>query len=578
MNGSDATIGMQLARTGRFAEALPCLERANRTAPLDLPVLHALASLLVLVGRGADADARYRVAASLMPKDLGLLRGWIRLSLMTGLRDQAQALVMQALTVEPDCGTPGGWLEGLLLEATDLDTACDLLGVIADRHPLHVGLRGVHARTLLANERLVEAQAAFERYHALRPQDIWARVSLGGLATSVGDMEAARAHFRAVLASDPGNADALWSLAEMCDWRLDAALLDAVKRAVAAKPPIRVLTRLHETLGKHCDRAGEHASAWRHAARANALSIEATPAAQRYDAKLHEGRIDILTRHHAVPLFERLRGAGDPDPRPVFVIGLPRSGTTLLERMLAAHPGIAGAGEQHLAEASWKRALAASGGSHDTLAANAVGDAAAWHLRMLEQRTRRLGLSEQAERIVDKLPDNYLMAGWLHLAFPNTALVHVVRDPRDVAISCWFAQFGNVQWINELRHIAHRIEQHRRLMRHWRATLGDRLIEVRYEDLVADPEKELRRVLAALRMDWHPDVIAFSQRGGYVGSASRLQVREPMHARSLARWRNYSGPLEPILSRLDLIAAEDAVDLASAPRRESDEMLAEADS
>jgi tetratricopeptide (TPR) repeat protein len=574
MTGSDATTGMQLARMGRFAEALPWLERANRTAPLDIPVLHALANLLVLVGRGPEADERYRVAASLLPNDLGLLRGWGRVSLMIGLRDQAFILFERALVIEPDCGNPGGWLEATLLEAADLDTACELLGDLADKHPQHVGLRGIHARTLLANERLEEAQTAFERYHSLRPQDVWASVNLGDLATRRGDQETARAHFRGVLKSDPGNADALWSLAEMNDWRLDARLHDAVKRAIAAKPSIRVLARLHETLGKHYDRSGEFAAAWRHAGRANALSIEATAPAQRYDAGQHEARIDFLVHHYTAPLFDRLRGCGNPDRRPVFVIGLPRSGTTLLERMLAAHPDIVGAGEQHLAEASWKRALAACGGSQEALAAPAIDEASAWHLRMLEQRAHHLGLSANVGRIVDKLPDNYLMAGWLGLAFPNAAIVHVRRDPRDVAISCWFAQFGNAQWINELRHIAHRIEQHRRLMRNWRDTLDHRLIEVRYEDLIADPEMELRRVLAALRMDWHPDVVAFADRGGYVGTASRQQVREPVHARSLGRWHNYAGALEPILGRLDLIAAEDAVDFAPTRREENDAVVA----
>ena len=574
MTGSDATTGMQLARMGRYAEALPCLDRANRAAPTDLPILHAIANLLVLFGRGAEADERYRVAASRLPKDLGLLCGWARVSLMIGLRDQALDLFELALAIEPEYASPGGWLEGILREVADPDTTCDLLGTLADRHPEHAGLCAVRARTALANERVQDAQSAFERYHALRPDDAWALIELGGLAAARGERDAALAHFHAVLAGDPGNADALWGIAESNDWRLDSALLGAVKRAIAAGPSVRVLARLHETLAKHHDRSGEHAAAWRHAARANALSIEATPSAQRYDAGQHEARIDILVRHYTTPLFERLRDAGSADQRPVFVIGLPRSGTTLLERMLSAHPGIVGAGEQRLAEAGWKRALAASGGSHDALSASAIDEAAAWHLQMLEQRARHLGLPAHAERNVDKLPDNYLMAGWLHLAFPNAAIVHVQRDPRDVAISGWFAQFGNVQWINELRHIAHRIEQHRRLMRHWQDTLGDRLIEVRYEDLVADPEAELRRALAAMRMEWHPDVVAFAGRKGYVATASRQQVREPVHTRSLARWRHYAGALEPILGRLDLIAAQDAIDLAQAPQIENDAVSA----
>jgi hypothetical protein len=189
-----------------------------------------------------------------------------------------------------------------------------------------------------------------------------------------------------------------------------------------------------------------------------------------------------------------------------------------------------------------------------------VHAAAEWHLRMLEDRVQRLSIRHGGERIVDKLPDNYLLAGWLRVAFPNAAIIHCLRDPRDVALSCWLTQFARIQWSFRLEHIADRIEQHRRLMRHWHATIGDHLTEVRYERLIADPETELRRALSAIGVDWHPDVLNFADRKGFVGSASRHQVRESLHARSVERWRNYEEALRPILPRLHAIAAQDALE------------------
>ncbi len=576
VTGYDATTGMQLAREGRFAEALPHLDRANRAAPTDVPVLNAVANLLVLAGHGDDADERYRIAADALPRDLSLLCGWARVSLMTSRSEQAISLFKRALAVERRYANPGGWLESILHEVADPDTACGVVQALVEDHPQHAGLHAIHAKMFKANERLQEAQAAFEAYHALCPRDTWVRIELGGLAAGRGDRETATAHFRAVLAREPVNPDALWGLAELNGWRLEAPQLAAVRHAIEAKPAIPALARLHEILARHFDRAGEYPAAWRHAARTNALAIKATPMARRYDARLHESRIDLLLHHYGRPLFQRLRGAGNPDRRPVFVVGLPRSGTTLLERMLASHPRIAGVGEQQFAESGWKRALQASGQSHEALSAAAVDEAAAWHLRRLEQRIHHLGLPADADRIVDKMPDNYLMAGWLAMAFPRATILHVQRDPRDVAISCWFAQFASdSQWINEMRHIAHRIEQHRRLMRHWRATIGAHLVEVRYEDLIADPEAELRRALAAMGMEWHPDVLASNERKGYVGSVSRQQVREPVHTRSLARWRNYAVALEPILGRLDAVAIEDAIDLRGMAHDVEDESVVE---
>jgi hypothetical protein len=182
---------------------------------------------------------------------------------------------------------------------------------------------------------------------------------------------------------------------------------------------------------------------------------------------------------------------------------------------------------------------------------------------MLDQRLQRIANHPTADRIVDKMPDNYLLAGWLRIAFPNAAIIHCLRDPRDVALSCWMTQFADVQWGLDLNHIAHRIEQHRRLLHHWRSTIGDHLTEIRYERLVADPEAELRRALAAIGLDWHADVLAHADRKGFVASASRQQVREPIHARNIARWRNYEHALQPILPRLDAIAAQDALDAGS---------------
>jgi hypothetical protein len=127
-------------------------------------------------------------------------------------------------------------------------------------------------------------------------------------------------------------------------------------------------------------------------------------------------------------------------------------------------------------------------------------------------------------------------------------------------LSCWRTRFSRITWSLDLGNIAHRIEQHRRLMRHWRATIGDRLTEVRYERLVANPETELRRTLAAMGLDWHPDVLAFAERKGFVRSASQHQVREPLHARGVERWRNYEETLRPILPRLSEIAAQDALE------------------
>ncbi len=560
MISTDAATGMQLARMGRFADALPYLDRANRIAPTDVPLLHAVASLLLWARRAGEAAERYRVAAALLPEDISVLSGWARALLLAGDRSQAAALLGRALALDPDYASPGGWLDRLLQETGDADAACDLLQSLADLLPLHADLMGLLGKALLAAERLPEAQAAYQRYSVLRPLDPLPRVELGGLAVSRGDPASALEHFRAALEADPGYAAALWGYAQVKDWRLEPHLLASVERLAQSERDPRALAGLHDILARHHDRAGDFAAAVPHATRTNALMESIVPPRQRYEPGQHAAEIDATIRDNTPQLFQRLRDAGNPDRHPVFVIGLPRSGTTLLEQMLASHPRIVGVGEQSLATASLGRALAASGNRMGALTAQVVREAAAWHLHALENRVLRTARRDDADRIVDKLPDNYLLAGWLRIAFPDAAIIHCLRDPRDVALSCWLTQFADLPWSYRLDHIAHRIEQHRRLMRHWRDTIGDRLTEIRYEGLVADPETELRRALAALQLDWHPDVLAFADRKGFVASASRQQVREPIHARSVARWRNYTQALQPVLPRLDAVATQDALD------------------
>jgi len=556
--------GMQLAQMGRFAEALPYLENANCATPTDIPLLHAVASVLHSSGRSADAAERYRISAAVLPENIEVLSGWARSLLLSGERMQAVSLLERALTLDSQFADADGLLTTLLWEAGEPDVACSILQPLVDRNPTHAKLLYQYAQALFAAEHLELAQAAYEHYRTLQPRDPLACVELGRLAASRGESERALEQYHAALRIDPENAPALWGIAQIEGKRLDTQTVDLIRRLAQTGQDPRNSALLAGVLARHDDRIGDFSSAATHTARMNALHAQLVPTRNRYSTAQHELEVDVAIRNWTPRLFDRLRAAGSKERRPVFIIGLPRSGTTLLERMLASHPSIIGVGEQSIARASLQRALIESGGLIEMLTPVAVGQAAGWHLQMLEDRVRRLSLRRDAERIVDKLPDNYLLAGWLCIAFPNASIIHCLRDPRDVAVSCWRTHFTKIQWAYELDHIIHRIEQHRRLMRHWRATLGSHLIQVRYEWLVADPETELRRALASIEMDWHPGMLGFAERKGFVGSASQMQVREPLHARGVGHWRHYEEVLQPILPRLNAIAAKDALDVDSA--------------
>jgi hypothetical protein len=237
----------------------------------------------------------------------------------------------------------------------------------------------------------------------------------------------------------------------------------------------------------------------------------------------------------------------------VFVVGLPRSGTSLVEQILASHPAIHGAGELALARRGFESIPASLGRSEPLLQClphmdrSTISRAADWHLGQLQSLA-----PDSAERIVDKLPENYLYLGWLATLFPDAVFIHCRRDPRDVALSCWMTDFRALRWANHPEHIASRFRSYRQLMEHWGATCPVSIHEVRYEDAVADLEPVARRLVSACGLDWHPACLEFHRNKRMVRTASVTQVRQPIYKTSAGRWRKYEGDLAELFSALPL--------------------------
>jgi hypothetical protein len=251
-------------------------------------------------------------------------------------------------------------------------------------------------------------------------------------------------------------------------------------------------------------------------------------------------------------LFEANRGRGCQSPLPVFVIGMPRSGTTLIEQILASHPAIHGAGElsdfdqlaQHMCDADGKpfrlpedtRVL-----QPDDL------------LKLGESYVAGLQcLTPGAERVTDKMPANFLYAGLIHLALPRARIVHVLREPRDTCLSCYSKLFTEEQnFTYDLGELGRYYRKYAELMAHWRDVLPEaRMLEIRYEDVIADLEGSARRLVDHCGLDWDPRCISFHEAGRPVRTASAAQVRRPIYRTSLGRWRAYESHLAPLVAEL----------------------------
>ena len=259
-------------------------------------------------------------------------------------------------------------------------------------------------------------------------------------------------------------------------------------------------------------------------------------------------------------LIAEKSGGGDPSSMPIFVIGMPRSGTTLVEQIIASHPQVHGAGELKTFN---DVVLTVHGPDGKTipypdfvpaLAAGPLKQIGSRYLALVRDLVSRSdGEKKDAPYVTDKMPSNYYFAGLIHLALPNAKIIHTMRDPVDTCISCFSKLFaGEQNHTYDLGELGRYYKRYQQLMAHWRRVLPPgRIFDVRYEDVVADVEGEARRIIAHCGLPWDDRCLAFHETRRPIRTASATQVRQPIYKSAVGRWRVYEQQLGPLLIALD---------------------------
>jgi hypothetical protein len=303
------------------------------------------------------------------------------------------------------------------------------------------------------------------------------------------------------------------------------------------------------------DERGEYPEAASCLERANALALdELAHQGRLYDPDANRHFVEGVIAAFTPGLFERLAGSGLETSRPVFIIGLPRSGTTLLEQVLASHPEVHGAGEIAFSRRSLEELPELTGHDGDPVDAVPLLDAPTIRELALRHERRLRDLDGgRARRVISKMPEDYFYLGLIALMFPRAVVIHCRRDLRDVALSCWFTNFTEVLWANHQEHIASRFEGYRRLMEHWRDVLPStlELHDVSYEDAVDDLEGVARRLLSAIELDWDPACLEFHRTRRPVKTASQVQVRKPIYRGSVGRWKLYKEEFAGLFAQVE---------------------------
>jgi tetratricopeptide (TPR) repeat protein len=545
-------LGQMLLDLGRPEEALAHCDEAIRLKPELAALHHNRGNALRDLGRLVEARAAYLEAIRLDP---GLALANLHLGLILqqeGRFGEALPWLQKAAELEPN--DPTFWEKLAELHGEREEPALAIpcwervLTLAPDRAAAHVSL----GWTLQEEGRPAEAEEHYKVAARLQPDYAVARLNLGGLLEERGAFAEAEAAFREALRLQPAYALPHARLATLLRDKLPdadrAALEERLTDAdLAPGARARVLFGLAHVL----DARGDFARAADCLRQANGLTLELARGRREYAPAEHEQFVDGVMRVFTADFCRRLAGAGLDSRRPVFVFGLPRSGTTLIEQILASHPRIHGAGELRLARQSFESIPSVLGSSETPLAKAPHLDKASVHL-LAQRHLQALEILDggRADRIVDKMPDNYLYLGFLAMLFPHAVFIHCLRDLRDVAVSCWMTDFRSIRWANSTEHIAERFRHYRRLMDHWRAVLPVTIHEVNYEETVADLEGVARRLLSACGQEWHPACVEFHRTQRPVRTASVAQVRQPVYQRSVARWKNHEHELTDLFAAL----------------------------
>jgi len=548
-------LGQCLLDRDQPEEALPHCQEAVRLQPDLAPAHHNLGNVLRAMGRLVDARAAYLEALRLDP-NLAMSHAHLGLVLQQdGQIDDALVWLKQAVDQEPANADFWEYLADLHMEREESAQAipcwAQALALQPERAAAHSGL----GWALHEEGRPAEAEEHYRKALQLRPDFAAARLSLGGLHEENGALAEAESAFRQALDLQPTFALPHARLATLLRGKLgdkDLAALEArLEDAQLADGP---RARLLFALGHVLDGRGEFARAADCLRQANALSLALARKQKReYMPLEHERFVGKLLSSFDETFFSRNAGGGLNTRQPVFVFGLPRSGTTLVEQILASHSRIFGAGELRLGRQMFEAIPAILGRPNGPLECVPELDHAAIQ-RLAERHMEALRAldGEPVERIVDKMPDNYLYVGLLAALFPRATFIHCRRDLRDVAVSCWMTDFRSIRWANDPDHIASRFRQYRRLMDHWQTTLPVPVHEVFYEHLIDDFEREARRLLTACDLEWEPACARFHETTRPVRTASVMQVRQPLYRRALARWKNYETTLADLFAQLPL--------------------------
>lgn len=521
-------LSVALDLQGRWIEALAECDDVLLKQPTYVDALINKGSVLVKLGEPVRAIEVLSEAVKLAPDN-----PLARTNLATALRhvgelESARKQINSAIELNPNYPEAHGTLGEILTAGGDFSSALEAYDTALTQRPGFMAVRLNQAATLYKSGQLEEAAAVYSSVLTDFKDSADAYAGLGTVHLASGHIMDAIKAYRKAVTLDPNLGNAWAALAAAPGNVLTEVDIESMEHLCSSEnvaPDNRIAA--HFAMAEHFDKNKEYEKAFRNFEAGNErrkLMLAGQDQVFDFEALMSDVESTINTFHEDLGQSE----GANYDGRLVFVIGMPRSGTSLIEQILATHPNVIGLGE----------AMSIARLPNDIDEGEMVD-------RVLAQFSKPL---IDAKRVVDKTPFHFHHVGLIRRLFPNSHIIHCQRDEMDRGLSCYMQNFINdYPWSCDLEHIGLYTKAYEKLMSHWRDILGDELIEINYEELVANPEPSIRWLVEKIQLDWTLDFLTFHKTSRPVFTASSWQVRQPIYATAINRAKNYA----PYLSALE---------------------------
>jgi tetratricopeptide (TPR) repeat protein len=571
-------LGYLLVEQGRPEEALPILNTATRLDP-TLERAHLCAGkALALLGRGKEADVAFEKSFELNPlrkklavaaehqkagrlkeakalcreilrahpENVDALRMMGTAALTEGHVDEAERFLRRVVTLAPDFVDAIIDLGQALKEQGRFEEAIGCFRDAIENEPANVRAHFLMAGTLSPSALTYEAIEAFQRTIELRPNHAGAWLGLGHVLKTVGRQDEAINAYRECIRLRPENGATYWSLANLKTYRLSSDDIEAMETQLENGDLDKEFeVNFLFALAKATEDRGDFDGAWKYYEQGNAERR----AMEYYDPVRAEDINDRVIEVFDQAFLDEHGGQGHADSAPIFVIGLPRSGSTLIEQILASHSQVEGTSElPYVAHATASLNLNRADGVNYPEAVRELGPRQLTALGKGYLRAAQMHRTEGAPHFIDKMPNNFPSVGFIHLILPNAKIIDARRQPMDSCLSCFRQLFARGQpFTYDLTDIGEYFLEYQRLMDHWHQVLPGRALTVQYEDVVQDFENQVRRLLDYCELPWEDSCVRFFETDRPVRTASSEQVRQPIHSKSVNFWRNFEDKLEELI-------------------------------